>query len=103
MSLEHVLSFFGEEQSKYTTKNKEPLTEAYKPILTASIIREQESLKLFHEVAENIRKSERLRAKLTHDIKNNVSSDDLLLTALECIKEMTGDQAFYNQNIKYLR
>lgn len=102
MSLEALQSFFGEEKGNIKKADDKPLTEAQSPTLTAGMVREQESRKKYHEMSENIRKSERLRAKLTYDIKNNISSDDLLLTALECISLMTGDTVFLKQNKKTL-
>lgn len=98
MSLQDLQAFFGEDKGNTKVKPIEAPTGDKKPILTGTIVREQESRELYHKLGENIRKSERLRAKITHDIKDNVSSDDLLLTALECISLMTGDTVFLNQN-----
>lgn len=102
MSLDHLQAFFSEGNKESIQEHREEVKEAHKPILTASMELESKSRVLYKELAANINKSEKLRIKLSKDIKNNEPIDDLLLIALECISLMTGDNTWYKQNIEHL-
>lgn len=52
---------------------------------------------------ENIRKSERLRAKITKALSNGESKDLILKDCLEVIGLMTGDKVFYKQNLEKIK
>lgn len=103
MSLDHLQAFFSEENNSTIQEHKKEVKEAHKPILTASIERERQSRVRYHELGQNIKKSEQLRTDILKGIKENRSIDDLLLVSLECIYEMTGDKVFYNQSINKLK
>ena len=45
-------------------------------------------------IAENIKKSSIMRAKINKGITAGTSDRELLLMALECIADMTGDRVF---------
>lgn len=102
MSLEALKSFFSEVEPKAIEEPKETIKEQVTPILTAHMERERKSRELFFEMAENIKKSERLRCKINKDFKNGVDPIEILKDSLKCISLMTGDTVFYNQNIKHL-
>ena len=103
MSLDHLQAFFSEGNKESIQEHRKEVKEAHKPILTASIERERQSRERYHEVGENIKKSEQLRTEILKGVKENRSIDDLLLISLECIYQMTGDKVFYNQSINKLK
>lgn len=98
MSLEHLQAFLREGNEGTIQVDHKEDTKPSRAILTASIVREQESRARYNEIGENIKKSERLRAELTKGIKNNEPVDDLLIVSLKCISLMTGDEVWYKQN-----
>lgn len=102
MSLEHLNLFFSEEENKSIQEPQEEEIKEYSPILTAHIERDKKSRALYFEMADNIKESEKLRSRITKDIKAARPKEDILLMAIECIGLMTGDKVFYNQNIKEL-
>jgi hypothetical protein len=51
----------------------------------------------YKRLAENIKKSEAIRTKITKGIQAGESTYRLLLQAMECISLMTGDTVFYSQ------
>lgn len=102
MSLDHLKAFLREGNTESIQQPQEHKQKTHKPILTASIERERQSLERYKEIGENIIKSERLRAELTKGIRAETPIDDLLLMALECISLMTGDKTWYKQNIEHL-
>lgn len=103
MSLDALKSFFSEAEPKTIEEPKEIKKEKVTPILTAHMEREKQSRELFFKMAENIKRSERLRCKINKDFKNGVDPIEILKDSLECISLMTGDSVFYRQNIKYLK
>ena len=102
MSLDHLQAFIRQGNQEVIEEHQEEERNEPKPILTARIERERQSIERYKEISENIRKSERLRADISKGIKNNEPIDDLLLIALECISLMTGDNTWYKQNIEHL-
>lgn len=102
MSLEHLNAFFGKEDNKSMQEHYRRERAKYNPILTAHIEREEKNRALYLEVANNIKESEKLRSKITKEIKADKPINDILLIAIECIGLMTGDKVFYNQNIEAL-
>ena len=102
MSLDHLQAFIREGNNEVIEEHQEEETNEPKPILTANIERERQSIERYNEIGENIIKSERLRAELTKGIKNNDPIDNLLLIAIETIGLMTGDIVFSRQNIERL-
>lgn len=102
MSLEHLQAFFSEDNNKSIQEYLKEDRKQSNPILTAHIQREKRSRELYFKVADNIKRSEYLRSKITKDIKAARPKEDILLMAIECIGLMTGDMVFYNQNIKEL-
>lgn len=103
MSLDHLQAFIREGNNEVIEEHQEEERNEPKPILTASIERERQSIERYNEIGENIIKSERLRAELTKGAKDHKPIDDLLLIALECISLMTGDKTWYKQNIEHLQ
>lgn len=101
MSLEHLNAFFGEEDKSMQEPYRKEIRE-YNPVLTAHIERDNKRKALYLEMADNIKESEKLRSKITKDIKATQPINDILLMAIECIGLMTGDKVFYNQNIREL-
>jgi hypothetical protein len=59
-------------------------------------------LSIHKEIAENISRSQHLRAEINKDIKAGADTQSILLKALECIYRMTGDSVFYDTNKKAL-
>ena len=102
MSLEHLQAFLREGNNKTIQEHQEEERNEPKPILTGSIARERQSIERYNEIGENIKKSERLRAKITKGIRAGDHTDTLLLIAIECIGLMTGDTVFIKQNIENL-
>ncbi len=103
MSLDALKSFFSEVEPKAIEEPQETIKERGSPILTAHIEREKQSRELYFEMAENIKRSERLRCKINKDFIAGVDHELILKDSLECISLMTGDRVFYNQNKKYLK
>lgn len=103
MGLEHLKAFFSEENNQPIEEHQEEVKRQDKPILTASIERDKRINERYKEIGDNIKESERLRAKITKDINNNKPIDEILYTTLECIGNMTGDFTFTRQNIKNLK
>lgn len=102
MGLESLQSFFGEADSH----SSEPGEESQEPtnlILNRQSELEKKRYELFKEVADNIRKSERLRSKINHGVKQGADVFSLLDDSLKCISLMTGDKLFYERNIKTLQ
>lgn len=102
MSLESLQAFFSEDNSQPIGNIDKQVKKPSKAVLTGSIERQRKERELYYKLADNIKKSERLRAELTKGIKNNKPIDQLLLISLECIYLMTGDIAAYKQNIENL-
>ena len=102
MSIEHLKAFFSEDNNKPIEPIKKRKQNEFKPILTASVERERQSIERYNEIGENIKKSERLRAELIKGATHEPIGE-LLLTALECISLMTGDKTWYKQNIEHLK
>lgn len=102
MSLDTLRAFFSEVEPKAIVEPKEDKQEGDNPILTRHIERDKQSQEIYFKMANNIKKSERLRRNINKDIKNKVSKDIILKSCLECISLMTGDSVFYSQNIKEL-
>lgn len=103
MSLDALKAFFKEDNKEAIETPKEVKKEQVTPILTAHIEREKQSRELFFEIAENIKRSERLRSKINKDFIAGVDHELILKDCIECISLMTGDSVFYNQNKKYLK
>jgi len=72
-------------------------------ILTTHIEEERARREQAKIEADNTKRSEQLRIKITKDILGGVAVHEILLTALECISTMTGDTAFYEQNKRQLQ
>ena len=100
MSLDHLQAFIREGNNKTIQEHQEEERNEPKPILTASIERERQSIERYNEIGENIKKSERLRAEITKGVRAGTPINDLLLIALECISLMTGDKTWYKQTIE---
>jgi hypothetical protein len=62
----------------------------------------QKNLTISQEIAQNINKSQHLRAEINKDITAGADTHSILLKALKCIELMTGDSLFYNVNVKKL-
>ena len=103
MSLDALKSFFSEDNNQDIGKDKEVTKERPKPVLTAHIEVKKKNREAYKEIADNIGKSEKLRAKINKDFKNGVDPIEILKDCLKCISLMTGDTVFYNQNIKHLK
>ncbi len=71
--------------------------------LDKEIYLKQREIERLANVYENVKKSERLRAKINKDIKAAAPMEEILKDCIECISLMTGDKVFYTQNIKYLK
>jgi len=95
MSLEDLKAFFSEEDKEDIETIKDNEKKGTKPILTATITRQKEERERYHEIGENIKKSEKLRAKINNDIKNEASRDVILNDCIKCIGSMTRDIVFY--------
>lgn len=102
MSLDHLLAYFSNEEEQSIQEDKKDLEEQHSPILTAHIERNEQLTKLLKETADNIRTSEKLRSKITKDIKGKAALEDILKDCIECISLMTGDKTYYKQNINNL-
>ena len=102
MSLDALKSFFSEDKSESKENIKKEENKPTNPILTAHIEREKRNREAYKEIAENIKKSERLRCKINKDFKNGVDLIEILKDCLKCISLMTGDTVFYTQSIKHL-
>lgn len=74
----------------YSTANKEPQPKKKQ--------QQEEGFNLNKKIAENILKSERMRAEINKAITRGDEAHSVLLKALECIYLMTGDELFYNTN-----
>ena len=59
---------------------------------------QQEAFNSHQEIADNISKSQHLRAEINKDITAGADTTETLIKALECISLMTGDSIFYNVN-----
>jgi hypothetical protein len=55
-------------------------------------------LSIHKEIANNISKSQHLRAEINKDITAGADTHSILLKTLECIYLMTGDSVFYCTN-----
>ncbi|NLZ48855.1 MAG: hypothetical protein GX895_08730 [Clostridiales bacterium] len=99
MSLESLKSFFGEHNESTVEDDPEPMG----LILTGKIERENKRYELYKKLDENIRKSEILRSKINHDVKQGADIFSILNDSLKCISLMTGDELFYKSNIETLR
>ena len=102
MSLDALKSFFSEDKNESKENIKKEENKPINTVLTAHIEREKRNREAYKEIAENIKKSERLRCKINKDFKNGVDPIEILKDSIKCISLMTGDTVFYNQNIKYL-
>ena len=60
--------------------------------------KQEEAFKIHKDIAENISKSQHLRAEINKDITAGADTTETLIKALECISLMTGDSIFYNVN-----
>ena len=63
---------------------------------------QQEAFNSHQEIADNISRSQHLRAEINKDITAGADTHSILLKALKCIELMTGDSVFYNVNVKNL-
>lgn len=102
MSLDALKSFFSEGDNKDKENIKQEKEKPINAVLTAHIEREKRNREAYKEIAENIKKSERLRCKINKDFKIGVDPIEILKDSIKCISLMTGDTVFYNQNIKHL-
>lgn len=103
MSLDALKSFFSEDNAEPIEEHQEAKETTDNPILTAHMERERKSRELYFEMADNIKKSEKLRAKINKSFKAGTPREEILKDCLECISLMTGDSVFYRQNIKYFK
>ena len=103
MSLGHLKSFIREGNNKDKANIKGEEEKPANPILTAHIERERLNREAYKEIAENIKKSEKLRCKINKDFIAGTDYKEILKDCLKVISLMTGDTVFYNQNIKHLK
>ena len=103
MSLEHLQSFIRQENNQEIQEHQEEKKQPNNLILTADIEFKEKQRQRYKEIGENIKVSERLRAKINKSVKNNIPADEILIDCIECISLMTGDTTFYKQNMKYLK
>ena len=84
-------------------ENREPVD----GIALIKLRRQQEDHKQIQEVykayQDNIKRSGDLRAEILRGIKSGESTPTLLLKAVECISNMTGDKLFYTQAEKDIK
>jgi hypothetical protein len=59
---------------------------------------QEEAFKIHKETADNISRSQHLRAEINKDITAGADTHSILLKALKCIELMTGDTVFNNVN-----
>jgi len=100
MGLEALREYAKGQQSQ---QQDEPKTEQKNAVLVAHMEREKSSRELYKKMADNIRRSELLRSKINKDVQAGADHYSLLVDALKCISLMTGDDLFYEQNIKALQ
>lgn len=93
-----------------TGANIEPQEEPQKQVdgvALISLTRQQEdhrrTLEAYKEYQTNIRRSGELRTDILKGVKAGQSAHTLLLKAVECISNMTGDKLFYTQIEKDLK
>jgi hypothetical protein len=92
--------YSSQAETAATSAKTEPLQTG---ILTAHIEDERARREQAKAEADNTKRSEQLRIKITKDILGGVAVHEILLTALECISVMTGDTAFSEQNRQQLQ
>lgn len=96
MGLEALREFAEKQQQE---EKREPVSKK----LSSHIEKKEKEQELHKKLADNIRKSEMLRSKINKDIQQGKDVNSLLKDCLKCINLMTGDEMFYNQNIKILQ
>lgn len=93
-----VFSLEGTEQP-HKEENKDIITVG----LDKDIMLKKMEIERLTDVYENIKVSERLRAKINKDIAAGEPMEGILKDCLKCISLMTGDTVFYEQNIKKIK
>lgn len=93
-----------------TGVNTEPQEKAQKPVDGVALIsftRQQQdynrTLEAYRKYQTNIRRAGELRTDILKGVKAGVPAHTLLLKAVECISNMTGDKLFYSQIEKGLK
>ncbi len=103
MALDALKAYAEAQNQQSNNKPSKHEPEPVNKILTAQMDREKQSQNPYKKMAENNLKSERLRCKITKDVKAGADILDILTDCIKCISLMTGDTAFYEQSIKALR
>lgn len=58
---------------------------------------------IYKKQAQAIQKSEKLRSEINKMVLSGENPNDILIKSIECISLITGDTAFYKQNIEQLK
>ena len=103
MGLQELLNLFNDSNEQEATKPENEQQEDRELILADSIDRERKAALTYKRMAHNIKKSERLRAKINKSVAAGDPEDKILEDCIKCISLMTGEDLFYKQNIKKLR